>query len=301
MNKNIQKQIRSFLEYSEVARGLSVRTIENYKHYLETFFEEMHIDNIQSLTEDDVQKFRLVLNRRKTQTGTLKPVTQNYYLIALRAFLKYLRTQNIETLSPDAIELSKTGMRDLDLITKEELNRLLNAPEQDSIIGLRDKAILETLFSTGLRVAELCSLARAIDITQDSVAVRGKGDKVRSVFLSHSAQGAIKKYLNARTDMEEALFIQHHASSNNKDDARLSTRGVERIVEKYGKKAGIGKRVTPHILRHSFATDLLNNGADIRSVQELLGHANIATTQIYTHITNPQLRDIHKKFHNKKK
>jgi len=295
----IKDILRQFLEYLEVEKGRQVKTVENYQRYLERFFNHTKIDTVEKIDEESVRQYRLWLNRQKTQTGSVKTNTQNYHLIALRMFLKYCRARGIKTLSPDAIPLAKIAMRDLDLITIDELKRLLSSSNGKTIKNLRNKAILETLFSTGLRVSELCSLPRYIDLTRDDIVVRGKGDKVRVVFLSKPAKESIKKYLNARQDTDEALFINHSAKKG--ETLRITTRSVERIVERLAKEVGISKKVTPHILRHSFATDLLYNGADIRSVQELLGHSNISTTQIYTHITNKQLGEVHKKFHNNKK
>ena len=213
--------------------------------------------------------------------------------------------RGITSLSPDRIDLAKIKERSLDLISSDELNRLLNAPNTqketskkvDNNKILRDKAILELFFSTGLRLSELCSIDRDLDLSKDEFSIRGKGEKVRVVFLSESAKNAIRDYLKARKDMDEPLFIQY--SRNGAKGNRLTPRSIERIVKYYAIVAGISKKVTPHIIRHSFATDLLSNGADIRSVQMMLGHANIATTQIYTHITDKQLRDVHKKFHSK--
>jgi site-specific recombinase XerD len=305
---------RQFLEYIEIEKGRSLHTVRNYEHYLDRFFTEMNIKNTKDITEDRLREYRLKLNRApgvkiKGQTaGTLKKTTQNYYMIALRSFLKYCRKRNITTLSPDVIELAKVGSRDLDLISNDELSRLLKAPtvlnkEQSptaAIKMLRDKAILELFFSTGLRLAELCSLNRDLDLTKDEFSIRGKGEKVRVVFLSEDAKDAAKAYLASRKDMEGAMFIDVSPNGASRKDRRLTPRSIERLVREYAIKAGISKKVTPHVLRHSFATDLLSNGADIRSVQVMLGHANIATTQIYTHITDKQLRDVHKKFHSKR-
>lgn len=305
---DIQKLKRQFLEYIEIERGRSLKTVENYKRYLNRFFEHSGVKSPKDITDDVVREFRLYLNRQPgaaekgQDKSTMKKKTQNYYLIALRSFLKYLSKREIESLPPERIELAKTEARDLDLISPRELDRLLSAPEGDDLKSLRDKAILELLFSTGLRLAELVALNRDIDLSRDEFSVRGKGDKVRVVFLSEKAKGVLKKYLEARADMDEALFIQVSRNKGGRDDLRLSPRSIERIVKYYATKAGISKKkVTPHVLRHLFATDLLSAGADIRSVQMMLGHSNISTTQIYTHITNKQLRDVHKKFHGKKK
>ncbi len=296
---------RQFLEYLEIERGLSLKTIENYSHYLNRFFAFAQIDKPDLLTEEQVREFRLWLNRRPgTKTGgrtmPMKRRTQNYYLIALRAFLKYLRKRGLKSLSPELIELAKVPERSLDLITAAELKRLLGAPDSSSLPGLRDRSILELLFSTGLRVSELCQLSiDEVDLTRDEFSVRGKGDKVRVVFLSGSAKAAIKNYLKEREDMSDALFVQYGKNAKNKSDLRLSPRTVQRLIKYYAAKAGITRTVTPHVIRHSFATDLLSNGADLRSVQALLGHANITTTQIYTHVTDRGLREVHKRFHNK--
>ena len=256
----------------------------------------MKIKDIGDITEQNIRDFRMWLNR---QTGTdgesMKRRTQNYYMIALRAFLKFLRKREIECVSPERIELAKLPERELDLITPAELARLMEAARGSEEKNIRDTAILELLFSTGLRVSELCSLDSDIDMTQDSLSVRGKGDKVRVVFISPTAKSAVVAYLKARKDMGDALFVNVPVGKT--ITSRLSPRSVERIIKQHAIKAGITKKVTPHVLRHVFATDLLSNGADIRSVQQLLGHASINTTQIYTHITDSHLRDIHKKFH----
>ncbi|HCR52411.1 TPA: hypothetical protein DIV48_02040 [Candidatus Kaiserbacteria bacterium] len=289
---------RQFLEYIEIERGRAVKTVENYDHYLTRYFSRMEIRKVGDISEKNIRDFRLWLNRQKgTNADSMKRRTQNYYMIALRAFLKFLRKQGIECISPERIELAKLPERELDLITPTELGRLMQAARGSGEKGLRDAAILELLFSTGLRVSELCALDSDIDITQDSLSVRGKGDKVRVVFLSPVAKNAVSAYLRARKDMAEALFV--NVPVGKIIPARLTPRSVERIIKKCAAKAGITKRVTPHVLRHVFATDLLNNGADIRSVQQLLGHASINTTQIYTHITDSHLREIHRKYHGK--
>jgi site-specific recombinase XerD len=232
----------------------------------------------------------------------LKKRTQNYYLIALRAFLKYLVRRGVSSLPPERIDLAKVGERHLDLMSSEDLERLLAAPEGEDIRALRDRAMLELFFSTGLRVSELCSLSRYIDLKKDELSVRGKGEKVRVVFLSPESKEAVKKYLEKRGDVDEALFIKHSkGGATTAKSLRLAPRSVERTVKHYAIKAGISKKVTPHVIRHSFATDLLENGADLRSVQAMLGHSNISTTQIYTHVTDKGLREIHKAFHGKKR
>ena len=307
MIMNLNELKRDFLEYLEIEKGRSLNTISNYDRYLTRFIAQTGLEKPKDITDRKVREFRLWLNRQESGTrsegrnDTLKKSTQNYYLIALRAFLKYLRRQEVETMSPERIELAKVGDRELDLISHDELVRLMDAPDGKDVKSLRDKAILELLFSTGLRVSELCSLNSDLDLTKDEFSVRGKGDKVRVVFLSETAKRVVREYLKARKDMDEALFIQFGRGTQNKESLRLSPRSVERIVKNYAVLAGITKKVTPHVIRHSFATDLLQNGADIRSVQALLGHANIGTTQIYTHVTDAHLKEIHKSFHNKRK
>ena len=302
---NAESLKREFLEYIEIERGRAVKTIENYDHYLSRFFMQMGIREVADITEPKVREFRMWLNRQPgTEGGSMKRRTQNYYLIALRAFLKFLRKRDIDALSPEKIELAKLPDRSLDLISHVELERLLNAPDGHDERSLRDRAIMELLFSTGLRVSELCSLDTDLDLSRDEFSVRGKGDKVRVVFLSPAAKEAIRAYLKARRDMEEALFVRAPRAGKEGGakaaPSRLTPRSIEMLIKTYAAKAGITKKVTPHVLRHSFATDLLNNGADIRSVQQLLGHANISTTQIYTHVTDAHLREVHKKFHSRR-
>jgi site-specific recombinase XerD len=297
---------RQFLEYLEIERGRSVKTIENYERYLVKFLEFAKVKVPSELTEEMVRTFRLYLNRQPgtkegNRTEPMKRRTQNYYLIALRAFLKYIRKRGIESLSPEFIELAKVPERSLDLITPQELSRLMNAPDTSTPQGLRDRAILELLFSTGLRISELCNLSvDDVDLSRDEFSVRGKGDKIRVVFLSDDAKKAINEYMKARKDMDDALFVQYGKNVKHASVLRLSPRAVQRMLKVYASKAGITRKVTPHVIRHSFATDLLSNGADLRSVQALLGHANIGTTQIYTHVTDKHLRDVHKKFHGRK-
>lgn len=305
MLHNISQLHREFLEYLEIEKGRSLKTIENYDRYLKKFFEYSKISKPENISEEDIRNFRLWLNRQKTPLGAeLKKKTQNYYLIALRCFLKYLTKRKIKALSPELIELAKTSERELDLINAKELERLFKSAESASLRCLRDKAMLELLFSTGLRVSELCSLNKnSVDLDKEEFSVRGKGEKVRLVFLSNQAKNALRNYLDKRTDIDEALFVRIKGikSQTLNFDLRLTPRSVQRIVKYYAIKSGITKKLTPHGLRHVFATDLLQNGADIRSVQKLLGHSNIATTQIYTHVTDAELREVHKKFHDKKK
>ncbi len=296
---------RQFLENLEIERGRAVKTIENYDRYLTRFISQMKIASVGDITEQSVREFRLWLNRQRgTGSDSMKRRTQNYYMIALRAFLKFLRKRDIPAISPEKIELAKLPERHLDLITPAELARLMSAPadalakEKDpekALPYLRDKAILELLFSTGLRISELCALNVDIDLSRDELSVRGKGEKVRVVFLSEEAKECVRKYLKARKDMEEALFVDGRPKALH----RITPRDIQRHLKTYVALAGITSVVTPHTLRHAFATDLLSNGADIRSVQQLLGHSSIVTTQIYTHVTDAHLREIHKKFHGK--
>ncbi len=300
---------RQFLEHTEIEKGQSLKTVANYDHYLTRFLafakDNHNATEPKQITDEVIRQFRLHLNRQNgTRTrgqaaSTMKRNTQNYYLIALRSFLRYLMKRDISSLSPERIELAKIKERHLDLMTPPELNRLLLAPDTTTLIGLRDRAILELFFSTGLRLSELCSLNSDLDLSRDDFSIRGKGEKVRVVFLSEESKSAIRDYLKARKDMDEPLFVQ--VSRQKTVTGRLTPRSIERIVSHYAIKAGISKKVTPHVIRHSFATDLLSNGADLRSVQMMLGHASITTTQIYTHFTDTQLKEIHKKFHSKRK
>lgn len=307
MHVDLQTLKRQFFEHLEIEKGRSLKTVENYERYLDRFLTFTKVTDPKNLTDDMVREFRLWLNRQPSglkvggRAETLKKKTQNYYLIALRSFLKYLRKRGVDSLSPERIDLAKVAERDLDLMSSTDLERLLTAPSGSDIKSLRDKAILELFFSTGLRLSELCSINTDLDLNKDEFSIRGKGEKVRVVFLSDSAKDSIRAYLKKRTDMDDALFVRmetkHMAGKH--ETMRLTPRSIERMVKHYATKAGISKKVTPHVIRHSFATDLLSNGADIRSVQMMLGHSNIATTQIYTHVTDKQLRDVHKKFHSK--
>ncbi len=299
---------RQFLEYIEIEKGRALRTVENYDHYLSVFLKQTKVEKPEHITSDTVRDFRMWLNRQVTGNNrasgdTMKKKTQNYFLIALRSFLKFLAKRGFKTLPADMIELAKVPERIIDTITFNELTRLFKAvdTEKDPERRARDKAILELLFSTGLRVSELCSLKNDLDLEADEFSVRGKGGKVRVVFLSPAAREAVRNYLKIRKDMSDALFAPVAVESKRFSDEYigLTKRSVERIVKKYATIAGISKKVTPHVIRHVFATDLLSNGADLRSVQAMLGHANINTTQIYTHVTDKHLRDIHKNFHGK--
>jgi len=304
MSSNLLDLKTQFLQYLEIERGRSLKTLENYDRYLSRFIEQAKVKEPKDITDEAVRGFRVWLNRQAgVDDGlggnvTMKKRTQNYYLIAIRQFLKFMVREKITSLSPERIELAKVGDRQLDLLTSEELSRLLAAPKGNGESALRDKAIFELLFSTGLRVSELCNLnSDSVDLKKDEFTVRGKGEKVRVVFLSDEAKKSLKSYLDSRKDMDEAMFTQLGRGKKNNKSLRLTPRSVERIRIKHAVSVGIGKKITPHGLRHSFATDLLQNGADIRSVQAMLGHANIATTQIYTHVTDRQLKEVHKKFH----
>ncbi len=301
--------LRQFLEHMEIERGSSLKTVDNYNRYITKFFEWGNIKDVSDINEDKIREFRLYLNRlpgstkgmgpRSAGGNTMKKSTQNYYLIAIRQFLKYLGKRSVSALAPDKIDLAKMRDRQIDFLTGDELKRILEAPNDKDEKSLRDKAILEILFSTGLRVSELCSLPRDINLDRDEISVRGKGEKVRVVFISSDARSAIKEYLSKRKDLGGGLFAPVRSNGTTRNDGDLTPRSIQRMIRYYAAKAGIMKHVTPHVLRHSFATDLLSNGADIRSVQTMLGHANIATTQIYTHVTDAHLRDVHKKFHSK--
>jgi len=296
--KDVNELKKQFLEYIEIERGKALKTVDNYGRYLNRFLEFAKIKSPSEINDELVRRYRLYLNR-----ADLKKKTQNYYLIALRSFLKYLAKLEIKSLAPEKIELAKVGERQIDLISQDELERLLFSPQGDALKDLRDKAILELLFSTGLRVSELCGLNRdIIDFKKGEFSVRGKGDKVRLVFLSEKAKETMKAYLDKRTDVDEAMFANLKPETGGKDSSlRLTPRSVQRMVQRYATKAGITKKVTPHVIRHCFATDLLEGGADLRSVQALLGHSNIATTQIYTHVTDRQLKEVYKAFHDKKR
>ena len=301
--------IAEFLEYLEIQKGCSPLTIRDYRRYLKRFHDWLAESSSAAKPEDInleiVRKYRLFLAHLRARNGLpLERVTQSYHIIALRAFLRYLLVQrDIATLSPDKIELPKQSSRSIAFLNPEQIERLLNSPQISNIIGLRDRAILETLFSTGLRVSELVSLNRdQIDLERKEFGVKGKGNKLRVVFLSDTAAQWIERYLQARQDHFKPLFIRHSGkvdARNNGEKMRLTARSIQRIVAKYAKRAGLPIEAPPHTLRHSFATDLLISGADIRSVQEMLGHESIKTTQVYTHVTNRHLKEVHKAFHSK--
>lgn len=303
----MKKHIQNFLEYMEIERGRSLNTIANYNFYLNRFAKWSNLSDPKLIDQDTVKGYRLWLNRETDKFGRpLKKSTQNYHLIALRSFLKYLAKTDIKSMAAEKIELAKVPERQVDFLEGTDLERLLEAPletKEAKIIQLRDKAILELLFSTGLRVSEASGLAiDNINLNKEEFTVRGKGEKLRVVFISHQAKHWLKQYLEIRQDLSPALFVRHdRAKGKQKEPDSLTPRSVQRLIQKYAKQAGITKTVTPHTMRHSFATDLLINGADIRSVQAMLGHSSITTTQIYTHITNQQLRDVYKSFHQRKK
>ena len=301
--------ITEFLEYLEIEKGFSPLTISEYKHYLKRFHNWLTGNSPAAKPGDInlelVRRYRLYLAHLRARDGLpLQRVTQSYHIVALRAFLRYLLVQrDISTLSPDKIELPKQGSRSIAFLNPEQIERLLNSPKIATNAGLRDRTILETLFSTGLRVSELVSLNRdQIDLERKEFGVKGKGNKIRVVFLSDTAAEWIERYLTSRQDNFKPLFIRHSGkvdSQNNGEKMRLTARSIQRIVAKYAKRSGLPIEATPHTLRHSFATDLLINGADIRSVQEMLGHESIRTTQVYTHVTNRHLKEVHKAFHSK--
>jgi site-specific recombinase XerD len=296
--------IMDFIEYLEVERGRSQKTAENYHLYLERLIEFMGDEKVSAITPEIVRKWRLWLNRYQNNSGEkLSTITQNYHLIALRSFLKYCSKRDIKTLTPEKIELPKIVRKQVSFLSVEEVERLFGAVDAASVRGLRDLAILELLFSGGLRVSELCNLDRDhINLKRREFMVRGKGQKDRPVFISPESAASLEEYLDARTDNAKPLFINYSGAKTGDDRGefrRLSPRSIQRIVAGYARAAGITKHVSPHTLRHSFATDLLMNGADLRSVQSMLGHSNIATTQIYTHVTDPHLREVHQKFHHR--
>jgi len=299
----LSKLITDFLEYLEIERNASQLTIRNYDHYLKRFIDFAGDINPKDINQELIRKYRVFLARYEDEkTGqNLKRITQNYFIIALRAFLRYLSKVDIETYAAEKIELGDQDARPIKVLDEEQLERLLDSPDISKIEGLRDKALIEALFSTGLRVSELSQLNRdQINLDRGEFGVVGKGRKERVVFLTDAAKEWIGKYLDNRKDTYKPLFIRYSGKedpSRGGENMRLTSRSIERAIEKYVKKAKIPIKATPHTLRHSFATDLLLNGADIRSVQEMLGHANISTTQIYTHITNKQLKEVHKAFH----
>lgn len=294
-----------FAEYLEIERGRSSRTSENYTRYLERFLQFAGMDlTVDKITPELVRKYRLWLNRQKDDNGNeLALITQNYHLIALRGFLNYLSKRSISSMASNKIELPRVHRKQVTFLYNDEVERIFDAvPDDDEISHLRDRAILELLYSSGLRVSELIGLNRDhVNTTRREFTVRGKGQKDRPVFISKSAATQLELYLRARTDSLIPLFLSYsrntQAPSTSGDYRRLNQRSVQRMVAKYARLAGITKHVSPHTMRHSFATDLLMNGADIRSVQSMLGHSSIATTQVYTHVTDQHLRDVYERFH----
>lgn len=294
--------ILDYVEYLEVERGRAARTAENYRHYLERFVDFADNPKVEAITSELIRKYRLWLNRGGGSEGDLKLITQSYHLIALRGFLDYLSKRDIATLAPNKIELPKVHRAQVTFLSIEEVERLISAiPEDDKEEHLRDRAIVELLFSSGLRVSELANLDRDhINTKRREFMVRGKGQKDRLVFISQTAAGFVQEYLACRGDSLPPLFLNYSRNvktTTSGDYRRLSTRSIERMVSRYAKLAGITKHVTPHTMRHSFATDLLINGADLRSVQTMLGHSDISTTQVYTHVTDSHLKDVYEQFH----
>jgi len=316
-NRPLDELAGRFLEHLEIEKNVSPLTIRNYQHYLHRFLnfcakrfstpgsseeQDFVLPKAEDLDEEIIRNYRLYLSRFENDRGEkLSRVTQGYHVIALRSFLRFLIRRDVKTLEPDKIDVPKGEDREPQVLTLEQLKRLLEEPKAAKINELRDKAILEMFFSTGLRVAELVRLNREdIDLKRKEFGVMGKGRRVRIVFLSDRAEKWIRRYFEKRDDDYKPLFIRYSGpkSKNGTDEeVCLSARSVQRAVKKYAKRAGLPVNVTPHILRHTFATDLLRSGADIRSVQEMLGHKNIVTTQIYTHVTNPQLKKVHKQYH----
>lgn len=299
------KAKNDFLEYLEIEQNRSQNTIKNYDHYLTRLIDYAGDIAVTDIDDDLIRKWRLWLNRLGTNVSDeMQKNTQNYHLIALRSFLKFCAKRNVAALAPNRIELARTHRKQVTFLNVDELVRLFSQPDLSKQQGLRDRAILELLFSSGLRVSELVGLDRDhINLKRREFTVRGKGQKDRPVFISQQAADWIHQYLQKRTDTTRPLFIRY--SGTKKVDLtgnfhRLTARSIQRMVSKYALLAGITKHVSPHTLRHSFATDLLMNGADLRSVQALLGHSNIATTQIYTHVTDPHLKSVHEHFHNHK-
>ncbi len=309
----LERYYQQFLEYLEIERNRSKLTLQNYDHYLKRFVDfcaKQGVTDPEDVDLELIRSFRLMLNRMESNGKPLKIISQNYHLIALRSFLKYLAKRDIKSLAAEKIELPKTPARTVEFLDIDDVKRLLKATdeEKDKLTRLRDRAILEMLFSTGLRISELTAIKRDnINLKRGEFAVRGKGDKMRLVFMSAGAIEFINIYLKERRDNSKALFVRHDAKesvekqmeSMSEKVSGLTPRSIQRIIKKYAKLAGIMKKITPHTLRHSFATDLLTNGADLRSVQEMLGHSSISTTQIYTHLTNKRLRDVYDKFHRK--
>ena len=303
----LEKAIRQFLEHCEIEKNQSNKTLINYQHYLDRFLEYTGEIEIEKINQKLIKKYRLYLNRleiKKDETLGIK--TQNYHIIALRAFFKFCVKNNWKVMAPEKIDLAKIPERHVEYLNREELERLFRAVNNGKQTGLRNRAIMEMLYSTGLRISELVNLNRQnVDLEHREFAIRGKGKKVRIVFMSPRAKSWLEEYLNTRDDNYDPLFLNHGRARKKKEGdldlkgehRRLTEYTIQEIVRMTAIKAGITKHVTPHTIRHSFATELLLNGADIRSVQELLGHSSITTTQIYTHITDKKLKEIHQKYH----
>ncbi|OGZ34536.1 MAG: hypothetical protein A2V60_03145 [Candidatus Portnoybacteria bacterium RIFCSPHIGHO2_01_FULL_39_19] len=317
-DKPIINHTTDFLEYLEVEKGVASKTQENYGRYLNKFAKWLkmtHNERLKphELTSDHIWKYRIFLARSPISDRdkkNLKKITQNHYLIALRSLLTYFTERDIQSLPTEKVKLAKEkAIRSVKFLSLDQIEKLLLIPSMSHNIGIRDRAILEVLFSTGLRVAELAALNKdQIKIKPDTkdleLGIVGKGNRPRTVYFSERSVKWLKEYLKTREDDDKALFINYRPGQGDKDSPsprRLTTRSVERIMEKYSKMAGLPIDATPHTLRHSYATDLLNQGADLRTVQELLGHQNVSTTQIYTHVTNKRLRDMHRQFHSGKK
>ncbi|RWZ79530.1 MAG: hypothetical protein EOT04_01300 [Candidatus Chaera renei] len=304
MPKFLSELAVDYIEHLEVERGRSQKTAENYHLYLMRLMEFAGDIEVSRINTELVRKWRLWLNRYRNEAGEkLSLITQNYHLIALRGFLTYCSRRNIPTLAPQQIELPKVSRRQVGFLQPEEVSRLFQAIDTSSPAGLRDRAILELLFASGLRISELVGLNREhVNTKRREFMVRGKGKKDRPVFISQEAADWLEKYLSHRQDSLPALFVSlngKHKIDNSGNYKRLGARSIQRLISRYATLAGITKRVSPHTLRHSYATDLLMNGADLRSVQSLLGHSNIATTQIYTHLTDSHLKEVYERFHGK--
>jgi len=305
MSSPLVSFIPQFLEYCAIEKGLAGKTVENYGRYLKVFSNWLSSVNLASLSptalkQEHIWDYRVYLSAREIneEGDTLRRDTQAYHLVALRAFLRYLLKQGINTPPPDHVELPKKEPRRIKFLNAEEVARLLEAPAVDTPVGTRDRTIMEVLFSTGLRVSELVGLDKdQVSLTSGEIAVIGKGGKARVVFLSEQAVFWLRAYLGMRKDSDPALFVQLGNRHRKGGSLRLTARTVQRLVKRYAKEAGLSSKATPHALRHSFATDLLSNGADLRSVQEMLGHASVATTQIYTHVTNRRLKEVYREFH----
>lgn len=313
---NLRQLKTQYLEYLEIEKDRSQKTIENYDHYLMRFLDWAKIGSPGEITDELVRNYRLHLNRvseergksasTRPRVGLLKKITQNYHVIALRNFLKYLAKRDIKTLAAEKIELGKTARHVVEFLEADEIDRIFEAASGVGLKSLRDRAVLELLYSSGLRVSELVNLNRdQVNLKTQEFSVRGKGGKIRVVFISDRAKSALEKYLEKRPDIDPAIFarigLKHIEGKKQSSNLRITPRTVQRVVKYYALKAGIVKDVHPHTLRHSFATDLIQNGADIRSVQEMLGHSSVTTTQIYTHVTNRQLKEVHRAFHGRRR